>query len=149
MRTLKAAGNKDSVSNVNIIQSTLLIRKLISHMLPTLRTTMPNIPRHNIRGITIWTSIQKTRYNIRISDKTCTMKFYGHFNQRFTPQAVPCIHGCNRGFIWWIPDYCGIAAGMTIIAIWVAQIILPILCWTYLKIARRYIISKENPRQWS
>jgi len=49
-------------------------------MLSALGTTMPNIPRLNIRRITIRTSIQKTGYNIWISDQTCTMKLYWYFN---------------------------------------------------------------------
>ena len=90
-------------------------RPRIVHLLTTARARVHGIPTVNIRRITVRTSIQKTRDDIRIIQETTTMKYNWYFDQGFTSQAVPCIHRCNWCFIGSIPNLCGISTGMTFI----------------------------------
>jgi hypothetical protein len=76
---------------------------------------MPNIPRHNIRRITVRAPIQEAGCHIWIVNKHSTMKFYWNFDQGFTAQTMPCIHRSNWCFIGLIPNFCGISTGVTFI----------------------------------
>ena len=90
-------------------------RPRIVHLLTTARARVHGIPTVNIRRITVRTSIQKTRDDIRIIQETTTMKYNWYFDQGFTSQAVPCINRCDRRWIWSIPNLCRISTCIALI----------------------------------
>jgi len=90
-------------------------RPRIVHLLTTARARVHGIPTVNIRRITVRTSIQKTRDDIRIIQETTTMKYNWYFDQGFTAQTVTSIDRSNWCFIRFVPNFCRISTGMTFI----------------------------------